>query len=1223
MSDSDSDTDTVVSDSEERMGEARAVGIIGSLFQYTEDHNWTEYIEIYEHYFTANSINEDKLKVSILCSNVGPKTYHVIKNLCLPNTPSEKTFKELTKLVKNHFKPKLSEASSSLHFNTRIRKKDESVRVFVAELRRLATGCNFGQYLDRALRDRFIAGINDEVIQEKILSLPDDDLTFDSAYKIADAHEAACRNVKEMQRQSSSSAESVHKMKSGYKTSKYSERNRDKPAREKEKYRDGAKRDKEKHRDGAKRDKEKTNDCHRCGLKHNPSICWYRNKDCFACGRRGHTKMMCRKQSVKHVEESDNSDRDSESDRDVYSDEGPYGMSHLREEIATDSDDDLFWDREQMMFHVNDTVNRIRDTAITVEILIGEQEVAFELDTGSPYTMISEETLEKIKRSKEVKVKESQKNVRSFTGHAVTISGEAEAKMRYKNRIIEGRMLITPLKPNLLGRDIIKELDIITVNRLEITENSLQEVLSAHTAVFKDELGKLKGITAKIHVDPNASPIFCKARTVPYAMRSRVEEELRRLEDLQVIESVRSSEWAAPIVPVLKPSGQIRICGDYKVTVNKVSKLEQYPIPTLAELTTKLEKGSKYHKLDLSHAYSQVELDEDSRKYVTINTHRGMFQYTRLPFGVSSAPAIFQRVIESVLEGIPSVAIYMDDILVTGKTPQDSLVNLNKVLSSLENAGLRLRKDKCEFMKDEVTYLGHRINKTGTTPVSEKVKAIVNFQVPGNVTQLKAFLGLLNYYGQYLENLSSVLNPLHKLLKKDIPFVWRKSQQDSFEKVKRMITTKKVLVHYSPELPMILQCDASPYGLGAVLSHTMPDGSERPIGFTSRTLNPAEKNYSQLDKEGAAVIFGLKKFHKYVYGRTFNIVTDHKPLLTLFHEEKPIPALASPRIQRWGIILRAYEYKMVYKPGKEHSNADCLSRLPLKVTEPIHKEDVVFLLDELEDCSVLTAKDIKQWTKYDPVMSRVYGYIMSGWPDVSDPELSAYSVRKEELSVHEGCILWGMRVVVPPKGRHQVLKELHTAHPGVSRMKALARSYVWYPSMDMDIEKLVKSCETCQQQRKSPPVAPLHPWEYPDGPWQRVHIDYAGPFKGAMFLIIVDAYSKWIDVYMMTSTTSADTINRLRECFAQHGIPKVLVSDNAANFRSETFQNFMRSNGITHSFVSPFHPAGNIWLKELFRLSKKPSKRLKVMTFTQNFRRSYCSTTSPPKLQLERVLQSF
>ena len=513
-------------------------------------------------------------------------------------------------------------------------------------------------------------------------------------------------------------------------------------------------------------------------------------------------------------------------------------------------------------------VNNIKTKIITVELGIKDQKVKFELDTGSPYTMISEETMKKVGgQLSETKIK-----IKSYTGHPVHISGETYLDVKYRNQVKKAKMLVTKLQPDLIGRDLISELDIITVNHIqdEVKSLELKTLLESHKQVFDSKLGKLKDVQAKIYVGENVKPIYYKARPLPYAMRTKVDTELKRLEENGIIEPVRFSDWAAPVVPVLKPNGDMRLCGDYKVMVNRVSKLEHYPIPTLEDLTTKLAHGTVYHKLDLSHAYLQVELDPESRKYVTVNTHKGLYQYTRLPFGISSAPAIFQRVIESVLRGIPSVAIYLDDILVTGTSVRESLKNLNSVLQRLEEAGLRLKQEKCEFMAETVTYLGHKVSKAGITPVADKVRSIVEAQPPENVTQLKAYLGMLNYYGRFLKQLSHELHPLHQLLRKDTKWKWGNSQQQCFEKSKKMITSAKVLAHYNPELQLVLQCDASTYGLGAVLSHIMPDGSERPIGFVSRTLNIAEKKYAQIDKEGAAIIFGLKKFHCY-------LLEDHSP----------------------------------------------------------------------------------------------------------------------------------------------------------------------------------------------------------------------------------------------------------------------------------------------------------------------------------------------------------
>ncbi|XP_059420209.1 uncharacterized protein K02A2.6-like [Carassius carassius] len=567
-------------------------------------------------------------------------------------------------------------------------------------------------------------------------------------------------------------------------------------------------------------------------------------------------------------------------------------------------------------------------------------------------------------------------------------------------------------------------------------------------------------------------------------MRAKVEEEIDRLLKENIIAPVKYAEWAVPIVPVLKPNGSVRICGDYKLTVNSASSLEQYPIPRVEDLFNTLSGGKQFSKLDLSHAYQQIVMDDASKKYLTINTHRGLFNYNRLPFGVSSAPAIFQRTMENLLQDLPRVAVYLDDIILTGRDEVEHLRTLDEVLRRLKDAGLRLHRSKCAFLQNEVEYLGHVVNAEGLHPVQSKVRAIEEAPSPTTVTELKAYLGLLNYYNKFLPSLATRLAPLHKLLRKDVPWAWNKEQEEAFQNSKQLLNSAKVLGHYSADKDLLLACDASPYGVGAVLSHVMEDGSEKPLGFMSRTLTPAEKRYSQLDKEGLAVIFGIKRFHKYIYGRTFKITTDHKPLISLFHEKKPVPQMGSPRVQRWVTLLRAYEYKIIYKPGQEHTNADALSRLPLPQTEEEDETEQVLMLEVMEDPPI-TTKQVRQWTAKDETLSQVLVWCLKGWPREVDAVYKPYSQIKLELSVKDGCVLWGARVVIPQRSREAILKQLHHTHPGISRIKGLARSYVWWPGMDSEIEKEVQSCHTCQESRNPPAGAPLHPWEWPETPWNR------------------------------------------------------------------------------------------------------------------------------------------
>ena len=357
-------------------------------------------------------------------------------------------------------------------------------------------------------------------------------------------------------------------------------------------------------------------------------------------------------------------------------------------------------------------------------------------------------------------------------------------------------------------------------------------------------------------------------------------------------------------------------------------------------------KGGKFSKLDLSHAYQQLQLDEDSQELLTINTHRWLYQPTQLQFGIHSATGIFQREIEKRVKGIPYCKVRVDDILVSGKNDEDHMHHLEMVLKRLSEAGLWLKRGKCQFMMAEVTYLGFRINKDGVKPVPEKVRAISEAPAPKNVVELRSYLGMLQYYNHHLPYLSTVTEPLHQLLRKGADWEWSDKHQGVFELKKKMLCKAPLLTHFDPVKPIILYCDASPYGLGAVLAHRMEDGSEKPVCYISRTLAPAEKNYAHIEKEGLALVFAVRKLHQYLYGMQFELVTDHKPLLVLFGENKPTPSLAAARVQRWALFLSAYDYKLSHRKGSLNGNVDCLSRLP-RETEP---EDISQLECLLQKC---------------------------------------------------------------------------------------------------------------------------------------------------------------------------------------------------------------------------------------------------------------------------------
>ncbi|KAL7843904.1 hypothetical protein SRHO_G00224430 [Serrasalmus rhombeus] len=592
-----------------------------------------------------------------------------------------------------------------------------------------------------------------------------------------------------------------------------------------------------------------------------------------------------------------------------------------------------------------------------------------------------------------------------------------------------------------------------------------------------------------------------------------------------------------------------------------------------------------------------MEVEESSKKLLTISTQKGLFCFNRLPFGVASSPALFQKAMDQVLLGLPHTHCYLDDILVSGPDKQTHLKTLDAVLSRLEEYGLHLKQEKCLFFQEPVEYLGHIIDAAGLHKSPEK--------------------------------------PLNELLNKERKWQWTSACASAFQKAKALLVAEEVLTHFNPELPLRLACDASPYGVRAVLSHVMPDGEEKPIAYASRTLSKAEQNYAQIEREALAIHTKVRKFHQYLYGNTFTLLTDHRPLTTILSPVKSTPSMAAARMQRWALLLSAHNYTIEYRKGALHANADGLSRLPLPHAPSAKQGAVeVFYTSQLDTLPVSNA-EIKRHTLSDSTLSRVMEMVTTGrFPTAKDAgdELSHYLQRRHELTVQHGCLMWGLRVIVPPKLRPRVLAELHSAHPGVVRMKSLARSYVWWPGIDSQIEHQAKSCHSCQRVQKDPGLAPLHPWMWPSSPWERIHVDFAGPFEGHMYLVVVDAHSKWPEIHIMDSTTSSKTIQVLRGLFSRYGIPHSLVSDNGPQFCSEEFSTFLKANGVKHIRSAPYHPASN-GLAERFVQTFKHALRSsrgttplqqRLDTFLLTYRNTPHATTreSPAMLFIGRKLRS-
>ena len=464
---------------------------------------------------------------------------------------------------------------------------------------------------------------------------------------------------------------------------------------------------------------------------------------CHQCGRKGHLRCACK--GSRKASQPTSPQGTNQGNRTVY--------QVGEEEDGSDS-------AGSPLYHVRSSAVH-PSPPIKFQVKLDKCLVGMEVDTGAAVSIMPETTFRQLWPNRELLP--SQIRLQAYTKVPIPVIGCCIVNVGYEGQSAEMPLVIVAgTGPALLGRDWLGQIRLNWHQIHHVYNSSLQSLLAQHSAVFEEGLGTLQGYQAKIYVDPDAIPRFHRARSVPYALRDMVEKELQQLLQEGTLEPVEIAEWAAPIVVVLKhDKSAVRICSDFSVTVNPVSKLDQYPIPKVSDLFAQLGQGKYFSTLDLSHAYQQLPLEAESRKFVVINTHKGLFCYTQLPFGISSAPGIFQRVIESLLQGIEGVIAYLDDILITGNSEEAHLKALEEVLSRLERAGLRVKRSKCTFMCPSVTYLGHKIDAEGLHNLADRVTALVDAPAPTSMGRLKSYLGMLSYYSKFLPNLSSTLHPLY------------------------------------------------------------------------------------------------------------------------------------------------------------------------------------------------------------------------------------------------------------------------------------------------------------------------------------------------------------------------------------------------------------------------------------------------------------------------------
>ncbi|XP_055527582.1 uncharacterized protein K02A2.6-like [Wyeomyia smithii] len=747
--------------------------------------------------------------------------------------------------------------------------------------------------------------------------------------------------------------------------------------------------------------------------------------------------------------------------------------------------------------------------------------------------------------------------------------------------IFEAWISVNPTKPksyaefseiegarkSLLSKRTSEELRVLKIGLhvLQIDQNCKRELNTPN-----ETFPKFPGIQVKLFIDPTVPPRKIAYLRIPAALEKKVDDKIEEMLRSDVIERVEGpADWISPMVIVPKGKDDVRICINMKHP-NEAIQREHYPLPVIETFLNKLRGSKVYSRLDITSAYHHVELHPESRCVTTFMTGRGLMQFKRLMLGITCAPEIFQRIMTEMLAGIDGVIVYIDDIVVSGRTKQEHDARLQQVLMVLERNNAMLNKSKCIFGVEKLQILGFEVSANGVSP-SDKILAIRNFRQPSSKEEVRSFLGLINFVGQFIPNLSSRTEWLRQYLRGEVD-AFGEDQLHSFNDLRNELCNNvRKLGFFDANDSTEVYVDASPVGLGAVLAQRDKNNVPRIICFASKGLTRAERVYPQTQREALAVVWAVKKFYLYLFGLRFTIFTDHKALEYIYGDKHRDGKRTCSRAEGWALRLQPYDFEIKYVPGPSNIS-DVLSRLVVDTGKPFEEHTDHFLFTVGEAPLAITLKEMRQATIADETLVSVTKALETqDWP----PELFRYQAIEKELAVIEGIVVRDDRIVLPTKFRQRALHIAHRGHPGVIAMRRNIREKIWWPCMDRDVTNVVQECAGCAVVSRQYPPEPLIRKEMPERSWQEIGIDFFSAKDCATFLVVVDYYSRFLRVLEMKSTTAAKTIEALEEVFREQTYSETVRCDNGPPFASEAFAEYCKGKNIKLIRTIPYWPQMN------------------------------------------------
>ncbi|KAJ2949987.1 hypothetical protein O0L34_g11320 [Tuta absoluta] len=666
------------------------------------------------------------------------------------------------------------------------------------------------------------------------------------------------------------------------------------------------------------------------------------------------------------------------------------------------------------------------------------------------------------------------------------------------------------------------------------------------------------------HIETTGPPLYAKARPLPPDKYKAAQDEFAKMMELGICQPSKSP-WASPLHVVKKKDGTLRVCGDYR-RLNAVTLPDRYPIPRIQDFTYKLNGMKWFTKLDLKSAYYWIPM-ADAEKTAII-TPFGLFEFRCMPFGLRNASQTFQRFMHEVLRGLEGVFVYVDDILLFTKDEESHKNVLKQVLSRLDEYGVALNVDKCEFAKNEIEFLGYRVTDQGISPTAERTEVILNFKKPQNVQELRRFLGMLNFYRTCLPNQAHLQQQLNKYLhnakKNDKTIIeWSPEAEEAFEECRQSILNATTLSHPIHNAVLGIMSDASDTCLGAVLQQKL-NNEWRPLAFFSKALSETQKRYSTYDRELLAIYAATKHFRRLIEGNDdVTVYTDHKPLTHAL--TKASSDSDTPRRERQLGFISQFCSRIEYLQGPKNAVADWLSRIEeISCPSSIEFKQLAIDQDQDEELKRLRLK----------------------------PNLKFVSVTIDNTPVTCEISTRKPRPYLPLSYRPVVFKAQHDiCHAGIrTTRKQITAKYFW-PGMNKDIGQWAKTCTACQRSKvQRHTVTPIG--EFPESSrFEHVHIDIIGPMvpsrEQKYCVTMIDRVTKWPEAVPVRDIT-AETVARVfyEHWIVRFGCPIRITSDQGRQFEASLFQSLLKKFGIQRIRTTPYHPQANGQVERLHRTLK-------------------------------------